>query len=91
MGAANLQADGARRGITSLFAVHAEGLLGYLVKTRGLGIAVDCRNAAALAAAVREISDPDATGRYAEALRRFVDEHSAERFAAAVREPFDGT
>jgi len=70
---------------------HAEGLLGYLVKTRGLGIAVDCRNAAALAAAVREISDPHATGRYADALRRFAAEHSAEHFAAAVREPFDAT
>lgn len=70
---------------------HAEGLLGYLVKTRGLGIAVDCRNPAALAAAVREISDPHATGRYADALRRFAAEHSAERFAAAVREPFEAT
>lgn len=70
---------------------HAEGLLGYLVKTRGLGIAVDCRNAAALAAAVREITVPDATGRYADALRRFAAEHSAEHFAAAVREPFDAS
>lgn len=69
---------------------HAEGLLGYLVKTRGLGIAVDCRDAAALAAAVREISDPHATGRYADALRRFAAEHSAEHFATAVREPFEG-
>jgi glycosyltransferase involved in cell wall biosynthesis len=68
---------------------HAEGLLGYLVKTRGLGIAVDCRDAAALAAAVREISDPDVAGRYAGALQRFAAEHSAEHFAAAVCEPFD--
>jgi glycosyltransferase involved in cell wall biosynthesis len=70
---------------------HAEGLLGYLVKTRGLGITVDCRNAAALAAAVREVSDPDATGRYTDALRSFAAEHSVEHFAAAVREPFNAT
>ena len=69
---------------------HSEGLLGYLVKTRGLGIAVDCRDATALAAAVREISDPHAIDRYADALRRFAAEHTVERFAAAVREPFDG-
>jgi glycosyltransferase involved in cell wall biosynthesis len=70
---------------------HADGLVGYLVKTRGLGIAVDCRDAPALAAAVREISEPNVTGRYADALRRFAAEHSAEHFAAAVREPFDAT
>jgi glycosyltransferase involved in cell wall biosynthesis len=70
---------------------HADGLLGYLVKTRGLGVAVDCRDAPALAAAVREISDPQVIGRYADPLRRFAAEHSAERFAAAVREPFDAT
>jgi glycosyltransferase involved in cell wall biosynthesis len=68
---------------------HLDGLVGYLVATRGLGVVADCRDPAALAAAVRKLSDdPGSAEQYGEALRRFAADHSSRRFATAVGEPF---
>jgi glycosyltransferase involved in cell wall biosynthesis len=68
---------------------HADGVVGYLVTRRGLGIAVDCRDPGAFATAVRSfVDDASAPSRYAESLRRFSADHSDERFAAAVGKPF---
>jgi glycosyltransferase involved in cell wall biosynthesis len=64
---------------------HDEGLIGHLVRTRGLGLVVDCRDPGALSNAIREIGeDCGAADRYAPALARFADEHSSARFAAVL-------
>jgi glycosyltransferase involved in cell wall biosynthesis len=70
---------------------HEEGLLGHLVRSRQLGVTVDCRDSQAFAAAVREVVDePQAIERYVSTLADFAEEHTTERFAAAARAPFDG-
>jgi glycosyltransferase involved in cell wall biosynthesis len=68
---------------------HEDGLLGHLVRTRGLGLAVDCRDPSAFAAAIGQLVDDEtAVDRHAPALAEFAAEHSPERFAAALCAPF---
>jgi Glycosyl transferases group 1 len=69
---------------------HAEGLVGHLVRTRGLGLTVDCRDPEAFAASIHAlVGDPNEIARYSEALRAFAEDHAPDRFAAAVRAPFE--
>lgn len=68
---------------------HHHGLLGYLVRQHGLGLAVDCADPGALRAAVLSLTDgPDRTSAYAGSLERFAEAHSAERFARSLDGPF---
>ena len=69
--------------------VHDFGLLGHLVKTHGIGRAVDCTDPHALRAAIAELAeDPGATERFAEPLARFAERYAPDAFSAAVRAPF---
>lgn len=69
--------------------VHARGLLGYLVRRYGLGLAVNCTDPHALRGAIFELSGGrDMTAAYSDALTRFASRFSAERFHAAVTAPF---
>ena len=48
---------------------HEEGLVGHLVRSRGLGSTVDCRDSRAFAAAIRAlVDDPRAIERYSSRL-----------------------
>ena len=68
--------------------VHEFGLLGHLVKTHGIGHAVDCTDPRALRAAVLGLAgDPEAPERHAAALARFAERYSPGAFEAAVRAP----
>ena len=68
---------------------HEEGLVGHLVRTRRLGLTVDCRNPRAFASAIHElVDDPEAVARYSPWLEEFAGEHTSERFVAVVRTPF---
>ncbi len=68
---------------------HDEGLIGYLVREYGLGIAVDCRDPIAFGRAIQKlVSDGEAWSSYSGQLREFASGYSAERFAAALREVF---
>ena len=69
--------------------VHDFGLLGHLVRSHGLGIAVDCRNPRALRYALdRLCADPDAVTRHAPRLRAFVERYAPSRFQQAIQAPF---
>jgi glycosyltransferase involved in cell wall biosynthesis len=69
--------------------VHDYGLVGHQVRRYQLGHAVDCTDPRALRNAVLSLAkDPDASSRYADALRRFAERHSVEQFRAAVAAVF---
>jgi glycosyltransferase involved in cell wall biosynthesis len=60
------------------------GLLGHLVRTHRLGLAVDATDPPALRAAVLELADPERAASYAEALARFAARFTRERFREAL-------
>jgi len=64
--------------------VHDHGLVGYLVKRYGLGLAVDCRNPRELRAAILEMTREGARETYARSLASFAQRYSAERFEQAL-------
>jgi glycosyltransferase involved in cell wall biosynthesis len=71
--------------------VHDYGLVGHQVRHYRLGHVVDCTDARALRDAVLSLTeDPDAGSRYGDALRRFAERHSAEKFNSAVAAIFAG-
>lgn len=70
--------------------VHDFGLLGHLVRTCGLGRAVDCTDAEALSVALRAyLEDPNASDHHRAQLERFAERFSAAAFASALRRPFE--
>jgi glycosyltransferase involved in cell wall biosynthesis len=69
--------------------VHDFGLLGHLVRTHGLGLAVDCGNPRALRAALDELTGtPDAVERYRGPLAAFAAQYAPDRFRAAALRPY---
>jgi glycosyltransferase involved in cell wall biosynthesis len=61
------------------------GLVGHLVRTHGLGAAVDSADPLALAKAIRRYTDDEsAVTVHEDALRRFAERYSPQRFAPAV-------
>lgn len=71
---------------------HEQGLLGHIVRTRGLGLTVDCRDARAFREAVALLTaGADQTSSYAANLSAFADAHSETSFAASVLAPFRST
>jgi glycosyltransferase involved in cell wall biosynthesis len=65
-------------------AVHANGLLAYLVRTHGLGLAVDCSDAEAFARALEGLTAADAPAARPQALRRFAERYSRAAFERAL-------
>jgi glycosyltransferase involved in cell wall biosynthesis len=63
-----------------------EGLLGHIVREYGLGLTVDPTDGAALRSAILELEREEDEGRFAEGMRRYLEEHSTAAFAAAARE-----
>jgi hypothetical protein len=65
--------------------VEDYGLVGHLVRTHGLGAAVDSAEPLALAEAIRRYTDDEnAVAAHEDALRRFVERYAPRRFARAV-------
>lgn len=62
------------------------GLLGHLVRTHGLGIAVDSSDPVSLREAVLELTDPERASSYADALARYAAQFTPERFRTALLE-----
>jgi len=68
------------------------GPLGHLVRSHGLGLTVDARDAAALARALEELSgNSEAEAQYAPALARFAARFSPGCFRDAVAKPVSKT
>jgi glycosyltransferase involved in cell wall biosynthesis len=66
---------------------HHHGLVGHLVRTHELGLAVDCADPSVLREAMLRLSgDPHACQRYARALARFSAAYSPLRFQGALLE-----
>ncbi len=63
----------------------SEGLLGHIVREYGLGLTVDPTDAAALRAAILELSQAGSDERFAAGMRRYIEAHSREAFAKAAR------
>lgn len=71
--------------------VHNTGLLGHLVTTNHLGLAVDSRDKWALRTAVEHFTQGGATlGPYVKALQAFAARYSPAAFRAAVEAPYIG-
>ncbi|MGZ4316386.1 MAG: glycosyltransferase [Gaiellaceae bacterium] len=66
---------------------HRRGLLGHLVRQHGLGLVVDCTDAAALREAMLQLTG-ESDDRYTEPLRRFAARYTADQFRQAVLAPF---
>jgi hypothetical protein len=66
---------------------HHRGLLAHLVRTNGLGEAIDCFDADAFAAALTRASEAPPAGAE-ERLQRFARLHAEPRFADALRRGF---
>ena len=64
--------------------VHDFGLMGHLVKTYGLGMAVDCFRPEKLRDALGALTEPSARRRYADHLAAFSARFTRERFQAAL-------
>jgi hypothetical protein len=64
--------------------VHDFGLMGHLVRTHGLGLAVDCADPEALRSAVLTLTDLAQRAAYTDRLAAFADRFTAERFRAAL-------
>jgi glycosyltransferase involved in cell wall biosynthesis len=62
-----------------------EGLLGHTVREYRLGLTVDPTDAAALRAAILELNQAGSGERFAQGMRRYIEAHSPEAFAAAAR------
>jgi hypothetical protein len=76
-----LEAAGARTPVV----VENHGLVGHLVRSRGLGAAVDSADPVALGEAIHRFTDDEhAADAHQEALRRFAERYSPQRFARAV-------
>jgi len=68
---------------------HNKGLIGYLVRKFGLGIAVDCNNPRALRQAILKLCEgQDEFTTYANSLALFAERFSTEAFRQAIRTPF---
>jgi Glycosyl transferases group 1 len=76
-----LEAAGARTPVV----VENHGLVGHLVRSHGLGAAVDSADPLALGQAIRRYTDDEtAVAAHEDALRRFAERYSPQRFAGAV-------
>ena len=68
---------------------HEDGLLGDLVRRRGLGLTVDCRDPVAFCTALLQLATGvDTTAQYRGATALYAAGHAAERFRQAVWGPF---
>lgn len=65
-------------------AVHDHGLLAWLVRTHRLGLAVDCTDPGALAAALEDLTTEAPPAAPPEALRRFADRYSRAALERAL-------
>jgi glycosyltransferase involved in cell wall biosynthesis len=68
--------------------VHDRGMLAYLVRRHGLGVAVDCTDAVALRRALLDLCEPGRTRGFGPALARFAARYSSAAFREAVTAPF---
>jgi glycosyltransferase involved in cell wall biosynthesis len=64
---------------------HRFGLLGQLVRERRLGLAVDCFDQREFGDALVALEDAATRAEYEVPLRTFANEHTRERFEAAIR------
>ena len=63
---------------------HDYGLLGHLVRSYGLGVAVDCTNAAALRRAIETLTADGQKEAHRERLARFAERYSEQQFRRAL-------
>jgi glycosyltransferase involved in cell wall biosynthesis len=65
--------------------VESHGLVGHLVRSHGLGAAVDSADPVTLAKAIRRFTDHEREAKaHEDALRRFAERYAPRRFARAV-------
>lgn len=69
--------------------VHDRGLLGHLVRTHNLGLAVDCSDASALGTALTRLcEEPSPVAQHVKGLSEFAARYSHSVFAARLRPVF---
>jgi glycosyl transferase family 1 len=68
--------------------VHDHGLLAHLVRTHGLGLAVDCRDASALQSALARLCGEPTAAHYVKGMREFAARYSEDTFSQRVRAVF---
>jgi len=64
---------------------HNWGLLGHLVKTHNIGLAVDCRDRSSFRDALDRMSDAASRDEYSTALAQFAAPYSGAEFARRLR------